>query len=73
MTYRKIKKLEELSDKLHETMNDIRRDLFKHKLHYVLNGIQSLVDQRRSHLTMHADKGKDDDGEDTDDNISNGN
>ena len=48
--FQKFQKLEEVSDKLCKELNGVHRDLFKHKMHYVLNGIDKLVDQRKHHL-----------------------
>jgi hypothetical protein len=42
--------LEKLSDKCVEEMPDVHRDYFRHKLHYVSNGVQHLVDKRKKVL-----------------------
>ena len=48
--FRKQKKLEEVSNTLARDRKDIPRDLFKHRMHYVLHGIQQEVENRKYQL-----------------------
>ena len=54
--FQKFKKLEEISDNLASKRKDIHRDLFKSRMHYVLNGVQQTVEQRKYYLMTHRDK-----------------
>ena len=62
--FQKHKKLDELSDKLSTNMKEIPRDLFKHNLHYVLNGIQTQVEGRKYQLLSSRDDVTDADEDD---------
>jgi hypothetical protein len=44
--FHKYTALDELSDQCVQEMPDVHRDFFRHKLFYVLNGIQQLVDKQ---------------------------
>jgi hypothetical protein len=48
--FHKYDVLEEISDQCVKKMPDVHRDFFRHKLFYVLNGIQQLVDKQVSKL-----------------------
>ena len=44
---------EELADVCVQELPDVPRDFFIHKLHYMLNGVQTLVDKRKTYLKNH--------------------
>jgi hypothetical protein len=48
--FHKYDVLEEISDQCVKKMPDVHRDFFRHKLFYVMNGIQQLVDKKVSKL-----------------------
>ena len=54
--FQKFKKQEEVANNLASKRNDIHRDLFKSRMHYVLNGVQQTVEQRKYYFMTHRDE-----------------